>query len=116
MVPVLFQNTLKHPTEKPSVNLDQIFGVEPLKTISPVTEMEMALALRVLEGCCLINRQCRDFAQNHDGIKVENDAPINYQLFITYLLIRPLMFIILSSTIIGPLVSCLNDLDNGQPS
>ncbi|CAA6666878.1 unnamed protein product [Spirodela intermedia] len=70
VVPVLFQNTLRQSKDQPKLKLDHIFGVEPLKINSPATDSEMALALRVLEGCCLIHRQSRDLAQHHNGIKV----------------------------------------------
>ncbi|XP_078442236.1 binding protein [Wolffia australiana] len=70
VVPVLFQNTLKHPKDKPEVTLDHIFGAEPIKLISPATDGETSLAMRVLEGCCLINRESRDLALQYDGVKV----------------------------------------------
>lgn len=76
MVPVLFQNTLKQSKDQPKLKLDHIFGVETLKINSPATDSEMALALRVLEGCCLIHGQSRDLAQHHNGIKVENHVHV----------------------------------------
>ncbi|MQM08451.1 hypothetical protein Taro_041307 [Colocasia esculenta] len=66
---VLFQSTLRQSKDKFMLNLDHIFGVEPLKINSPATDSEVALALRVLEGCCLLHRESRDLAHQHKAIK-----------------------------------------------
>uniref|UniRef100_A0A1D1YRA8 Cell division control protein 14 n=1 Tax=Anthurium amnicola TaxID=1678845 RepID=A0A1D1YRA8_9ARAE len=70
VVPVLFQNTLKQYKDEPVFNLDDIFGVEPLKISSPAADSEVALALRVLEGCCLLHSESRDLAQQLNAVKV----------------------------------------------
>lgn len=70
VVPVLFQNSLKQYEEDTVANLDHIFGVEPMKISSPSTDAEVALALRVLEGCCLLHRESTIFAHQHKAIEV----------------------------------------------
>lgn len=70
MVPVLFQHSLKQYEEDTVANLTHVFGVEPMKISSPSTDAEVALALRVLEGCCLLHRESTSFAHQHKAIEV----------------------------------------------
>ncbi|XP_029123289.1 uncharacterized protein [Elaeis guineensis] len=70
VIPVLFQNTLRQSKDNPVVTLDHIFGVEPMKIIGPATDSEVALALRVLEGCCLLHSGSASLAYKHKAIKV----------------------------------------------
>lgn len=70
VVPVLFQHSLKEVEEIRVTNLERIFTVEPMKLASPSTNTEVALALRVLEGCCLVHRQSTIFAHQHKAIPV----------------------------------------------
>lgn len=72
MVPVLFEHSLKDTeTEDHRVgSLDHIFSVEPMKIRSPSTDAEVALALRVLEGCCLLHPESTIFAHQHKAIPV----------------------------------------------
>ncbi|ONK56308.1 uncharacterized protein A4U43_C10F6500 [Asparagus officinalis] len=70
VVPVLFENSLRQLKDDPIVKLDRIFGVEPMKINSPATDSEVALALRVLEGCCLLHRESIDLAHKYKAIKV----------------------------------------------
>lgn len=76
MVPVLFQHSLKDAEEDIVTSLDHIFTVEPMKLTNPSTDTEVALALRVLEGCCLIHRQSTILAHQHKAI------PVLHALFI----------------------------------
>ncbi|XP_037419290.1 uncharacterized protein LOC119284146 [Triticum dicoccoides] len=52
------------------VTLDHIFGVEPTKITSPSTDSEIALALRVLEGCCLLYSRCTALAHKYKAVQV----------------------------------------------
>lgn len=70
VVPVLFQHSLKDTEEDRVTSLDHIFTVEPMKLTNPSTDTEVALALRVLEGCCLIHRQSTILAHQHKAIPV----------------------------------------------
>ena len=71
MVPVLFQNSLKEGEEEQNVeSLSHVFGVEPMTITSPSTDAEIALALRVLEGCCLLHRESTVFAHQYKAIQV----------------------------------------------
>ncbi|KAF5442691.1 hypothetical protein F2P56_035322 [Juglans regia] len=70
VVPALFQHSLKEPQDVRVANLDHLFGVEPLKITSPSTDAEVALALRVLEGCCLLHRESTALAHHHKAIQV----------------------------------------------
>ncbi|KAK3404062.1 hypothetical protein EUGRSUZ_K00407 [Eucalyptus grandis] len=70
VVPVLFQHSLKDAEEGNVASLDHIFAVEPLKITSPSTDAEAALALRVLEGCCLLHTESTILAHQHKAIPV----------------------------------------------
>ncbi|KAL6509234.1 hypothetical protein OROGR_022544 [Orobanche gracilis] len=70
VVPVLFQHSLKEVEDQQVTNLNHIFTVEPMKIISPSTDAEVALALRVLEGCCLLHHESTILAHRHKAITV----------------------------------------------
>ncbi|XP_027355284.1 uncharacterized protein LOC113865115 isoform X2 [Abrus precatorius] len=74
VVPVLFEHSLKESGDDYSDNrvgdLSHILGVEPKKLTSPSTDAEVALALRVLEGCCLLHPQSTALAHQHNAIQV----------------------------------------------
>ncbi|XP_062233710.1 uncharacterized protein LOC133930940 [Phragmites australis] len=70
VIPVLFQNSLHQPKEDPVVTLDHIFGTEPMKITSPSTDSEIGLALRVLEGCCLLYSRCTALSHKYKAVKV----------------------------------------------
>ncbi|KAG0490287.1 hypothetical protein HPP92_007150 [Vanilla planifolia] len=69
VVPILFNNSLRQLKDDPVVKLEHIFGVEPMKISSPATDSEVALALRVLEGCCLLHRGSAALAYQHKAVK-----------------------------------------------
>ncbi|XP_047327451.1 uncharacterized protein LOC124931105 [Impatiens glandulifera] len=70
VVPVLFQYSLREFEEQMVTSLDHIFGTKPMKITSPSTDAEVALALRVLEGCCLLHRESTGLALQNKAIKV----------------------------------------------
>ncbi|KAG6389806.1 hypothetical protein SASPL_151280 [Salvia splendens] len=70
VVPVLFQHSLKEVEDQSVTNLNHIFSVEPMKISSPATDAEVAIALRVLEGCCLLHRESTILAHKHKAIAV----------------------------------------------
>ncbi|CAN1180309.1 hypothetical protein LINPERHAP2_LOCUS34706 [Linum perenne] len=71
VVPALFQHSLKETDDVNVVeSLDHILGVEPVRITSPSTDAEVALALRVLEGCCLLHRESTLLAHQHKAIQV----------------------------------------------
>ncbi|CAJ1934097.1 unnamed protein product [Sphenostylis stenocarpa] len=74
VVPVLFQHSLKESgddyNESKVGDLSHIFGVEPKKVTSPSTDAEVALALTVLEGCCLLHPQSTTLAHQHNAIQI----------------------------------------------
>lgn len=72
VVPVIFQNTLRQSKSDPVLNLDCILSVEPMQITSPATDSEVTLALRVLEGCCLLNKESNVLAHQQKAIKVHN--------------------------------------------
>lgn len=51
-------------------SLDHIFSVEPMKITSPSTDAEVAVAFRVLEGCCLLHPQSTVIAHKHGAVQV----------------------------------------------
>ncbi|KAL2226926.1 uncharacterized protein LOC105160316 [Sesamum indicum] len=70
VVPVLFQHSLKEVEDQTVTNLGHIFTVEPMKITSPSTDDEVALALRLLEGCCLLHPESTILAHQHKAITV----------------------------------------------
>lgn len=70
VVPVLFQNSLKQEEDGKVPNLDHLFTVKTTKIISPSTDAEVALALRVLEGCCLLHAESTVLALHYKPIQV----------------------------------------------
>ena len=74
VVPVLFRHSLKEIGNDYNYNrvedVTHIFGVEPVKLTSPSTPDEIALALRVLEGCCLLHPHSTDLAHQHNAVQV----------------------------------------------
>ncbi|XP_022723182.1 uncharacterized protein LOC111280234 [Durio zibethinus] len=70
VVPVLFEHSFKETEDDRVENLDHIFTVEPMKINSPSTDAEVALALRVLEGCCLLHPESTRLAHQHKAIPV----------------------------------------------
>ncbi|EXC21406.1 hypothetical protein L484_011848 [Morus notabilis] len=69
VVPVLFQHSLKESEDDIVANLNHIFGVEPMKISSPSTDAEVSLALRVLEGCCLLHTESTVLAHQYKAIQ-----------------------------------------------
>ncbi|KAJ4726706.1 putative Impaired sucrose induction protein [Melia azedarach] len=71
VVPVLFQHSFKEESVDERVtSLDHIFSVDPMKITTPSTDAEVALGLRVLEGCCLLHRESTVLAHKHKAIQV----------------------------------------------
>ncbi|KAM6555515.1 hypothetical protein CsatB_002534 [Cannabis sativa] len=70
VVPVLFQHSLNESEDEIVSTLDHIFDVEPMKITSPSTDSEVSLALRVLEGCCLLHKDSTTLAHHYKAIQV----------------------------------------------
>ncbi|CAM8908760.1 unnamed protein product [Rhodiola kirilowii] len=70
VVPVLFRHSLREAEEETDINLDHILTVDPVKITSPSTDAEVALALRVLEGCCLLHKESTVLAHKYKAIQV----------------------------------------------
>ncbi|GMY07572.1 Cell division protein [Fagus crenata] len=71
VVGAVFEHSLKEREEEEVESMDHIYdGVESLKITSPSTDAEVALALRVLEGCCLLHRESTVLAHHHNAIQI----------------------------------------------
>lgn len=70
VVPVLFQHSLKETVDDRVTSLDHIFSVDPMKITSPSTDAEVALALRVLEGCCLLHGESTILTHQYKAVQV----------------------------------------------
>ncbi|MCD7465823.1 impaired sucrose induction [Datura stramonium] len=70
VVPVLFKHSLRDMEDQQVTSLDHIFTVEPMEITSSSTDSEVALALRVLEGCCLIHCESNLLAHQYKAIPV----------------------------------------------
>lgn len=80
VVPVLFQHSLQDFEDQIVNNLDHIFSVEPLKIKSPSTDAEVSLALRVLEGCCLLHKESTVLAHHFKATQVDFIKPLLYYM------------------------------------
>uniref|UniRef100_A0A0E0M9V0 Uncharacterized protein n=1 Tax=Oryza punctata TaxID=4537 RepID=A0A0E0M9V0_ORYPU len=70
VVPVLFEHSLRRAHDDAVVTVGQVLGISPaVKLRNPATDSEVALALRVLEGCCLLCRDCAAAAHRYDAVK-----------------------------------------------
>ncbi|KAG8092312.1 hypothetical protein GUJ93_ZPchr0012g21967 [Zizania palustris] len=70
VVPVLFEHSLRRVQAESVVTVGQVLGIEPVKLKNPATDSEVALALRVLEGCCLLCQDCAAAAHRYNAVKV----------------------------------------------
>lgn len=70
VVPVLFEHSLRKANEDAVVTVGQVLGIEPVRLRNPATDSELALALRVLEGCCLLCSDCTAAAHRYNAVKV----------------------------------------------
>ncbi|CAN8326160.1 unnamed protein product [Cochlearia groenlandica] len=75
LVPVIFRHSLKEAKDDDDdddrvMSLDHIFSVEAMKITSPSTDDEVAVALKVLEGCCLLHPQSTLLAHKHGAVRV----------------------------------------------
>ncbi|CAN6284195.1 unnamed protein product [Urochloa humidicola] len=72
VIPVLFEHSLRRPAGDAVVTVAQVLGMEPavVKIRSPATDSEAVLALRVLQGCCLLCSGCVAAAHRYDAVKV----------------------------------------------
>jgi hypothetical protein len=66
VVPVLFENSFRKMKDDSDASE---LGVEPVILKRPTINSEVTLALRVLEGCCLLCKDCADSAYRYDAIK-----------------------------------------------
>ncbi|XP_049393947.1 uncharacterized protein LOC125858270 [Solanum stenotomum] len=70
VVQVLFRHFLRDTEDQSVTSLDHIFTVESMEITSPSTDSEISLALRVLEGCCLIHCESNVLAHEYKAIPV----------------------------------------------
>lgn len=72
VVPVIFENTLSPPNRVVELPSDPLSGDEPPQVVSPSSDREVTLALRVLEGCCIVDSRSRFLASQFKAIKVRS--------------------------------------------
>ncbi|KAL6905205.1 hypothetical protein ACP4OV_002806 [Aristida adscensionis] len=79
VVPVLFEHSLRKASGGGGavVTVGQVLGIEPAKLRNPATDSEVVLALRVLEGCCLLCPDCAAAAHRHDAVKYDREVILN---------------------------------------
>ena len=73
VVPVLFEHSLRKASGGDAVvTVAQVLGMEPAaaRLRNPATDSEVVLALRVLQGCCLLCPACAAAAHRYDAVKV----------------------------------------------
>ena len=75
-MPVLFDYTLA-PRKRLAKNLSILTGAQAGSDVeSSPTSVEVALGLRVLEGCCLLYSGCRTIASQHAAVLVFSSLSI----------------------------------------
>lgn len=62
-------------------------GAEPIKLKRPTANSEITLALRVLEGCCLLCKDSADSAYRYNAVKA-----CNYAAIFIYILLFQFLF------------------------
>jgi hypothetical protein len=72
VIPVLFEHSLRKATGDAVLTVAQVLGMEPAaaRLRNPATDSEVVLALRVLEGCCLLCPACAAAAHRYNAVKV----------------------------------------------
>uniref|UniRef100_A0A0A9DH64 ubiquitinyl hydrolase 1 n=1 Tax=Arundo donax TaxID=35708 RepID=A0A0A9DH64_ARUDO len=70
VVPVLFEHSQRKASGDAVVTVGQVLGIEPARLKNPATDSEVVLALRVLEGCCLLCPDCAVAAHRYNAVKV----------------------------------------------
>ncbi|KAG2539857.1 uncharacterized protein LOC120690815 isoform X2 [Panicum virgatum] len=76
VVPVLFEHSLRKASGGDAVvTVAQVLGMEPAaaRLRNPATDSEVVLALRVLQGCCLLCQPCAAAAHRYNAVKVVLD-------------------------------------------
>ncbi|KAG2539858.1 hypothetical protein PVAP13_9NG500700 [Panicum virgatum] len=72
VVPVLFEHSLRKASGGDAVvTVAQVLGMEPAaaRLRNPATDSEVVLALRVLQGCCLLCQPCAAAAHRYNAVK-----------------------------------------------
>lgn len=69
---MLFEHSLRKATGDVVVTVAQVLGIEPApaRLRNPATDSEVMLALRVLQGCCLLCPGCAAAAHRYNAVKV----------------------------------------------
>ena len=78
VVPVLFEHSLRKASGGDVVvTVAQVLGMEPAaaRLRNPATDSEVVLALRVLQGCCLLCPPCAAAAHRYNAVKVRRGRP-----------------------------------------
>ncbi|CAD6211683.1 unnamed protein product [Miscanthus lutarioriparius] len=76
LIPVLFEHSLRKAAATGAgdavLTVAQVLGMEPAaaRLRNPATDSEVVLALRVLEGCCLLCPACAAAAHRYNAVKV----------------------------------------------
>jgi hypothetical protein len=76
VIPVLFEHNLRKAAATGAgdavLTVAQVLGMEPAaaRLRNPATDSEVVLALRVLEGCCLLCPACAAAAHRYNAVKV----------------------------------------------
>jgi len=76
VIPVLFEHSLRKAAATGAgdavLTVAQLLGMEPAaaRLRNPATDSEVVLALRVLEGCCLLCPACAAAAHRYNAVKV----------------------------------------------
>ncbi|KAH7298462.1 hypothetical protein KP509_25G044700 [Ceratopteris richardii] len=69
VIPVLFEHSLASSRNTTVLVSDPLSLEGPQRIVSPPTDYEVALALRVLEGCCLLDKRSRVTASEYMAVK-----------------------------------------------
>lgn len=91
VIPVLFEHSLRKATGDAVLTVAQVLGMEPAaaRLRNPATDSEVVLALRVLEGCCLLCPACAAAAHRYNAVKVRPRDPRCTSAFAFAFALRP---------------------------
>jgi len=108
VIPVLFEHSLRKAATGAGdavLTVAQVLGMEPAagRLRNPATDSEVVLALRVLEGCCLLCPACAAAAHRYNAVKVRTASrSVLWICFPPWEIWRPSLRVVRSSTMQCP--------------
>jgi len=103
VIPVLFEHSLRKAAATGAgagdavLTVAQVLGMAPAaaRLRNPATDSEVVLALRVLEGCCLLCPACAAAAHRYNAVKVRHVRPRDRRCTSAFVVLLSTLFVLL---------------------